>query len=198
MARSGFGRNNTIIRGTDVFQNAVGNIGSVFSSKEEAKYHSGARCVLKINGKLMFAFAVSWSIQTDNVEIKVIDNYLPAEIAPRFISVSGTLGSFVIPGRSPTAEVLQSNTLSFLMNKYIVIEVYDSATGSILFKTDKAVITSQQTSIQAEQLSVTQLSWKAIGWQAESPPKPPAESGNRDATILNGITDAFKNLKFQQ
>ena len=191
MARAGFDRENGATATTGLGQNLLSNIGAVATLKQEAKYHTGPRCVIKINGKLIgFAFSVSWNIQTDNQEIRTIDDYFPAELAPRQIAVSGTLGTFVIPGRSATAELLQSNALAFLQNKYITIEISDSATGSSLFKTNKAVITGQQTSIQSEQVSVTQLSWKAIGWQHEAAPEEPTGS-DRDGAILDTLKGGF-------
>jgi hypothetical protein len=104
------------------------------------------------------------------------------------------MGSLVIPGRSPTAELLQSNVLSFMSNKYITIEISDSATGAVMFKTNRAVITGQQCSIQAEQMSVTQLSWKAIGWQHEMAPEEPSGS-DRDSAIVGGFATAVNSLR---
>lgn len=196
MARSGFGRNDgAVVNGTTAAQNILSNIQGFASLKETAKYHTGPRCVIKVNGKLFgFAFAVSWNIQTDNQEIFTVDDYLPAELAPRMLTVSGTLGTFVIPGRSATSELLQSNVLSFLQNKYITIEISDSATGTILFKTNRAVITGQQGNVQAEQMSVTQLSWKAIGWQHEFSPEEPTGS-DRDSAITGGFARAVTALR---
>lgn len=194
MSRPGFGRNGD--PGIQTTENLLSNVGSVASLKPTAKYHSGARCVLKVNGKLVgFAFSVSWNIQTDNTEVYTIDDYLPYELAPRMISVSGTLGMFVIPGRSSTSEGLQSNVLSFMQNKYISLEVSDSATGTLIFKTAKAVITGQQTSVQSEQLSVSQLTWKAIGWQNEFLPETPVDESSDPLSIKNlggKITGMFK------
>jgi hypothetical protein len=151
--------------------------------------------MVKVNGVLVgFAFSVSWNVQTENQEIRTIDEYLPVELAPSMVSVSGTMGTFVIPGRSSTSERLQSNALSFMMNKYITIEISDSATGTLLFKTNKAVITSQQTSIQSEQMSVTQLTWKAIGWSHEFAPEEPTESGGD--RLVSGVKNFAKTLGF--
>ena len=191
MSRTGFDRSSGFA--TQVGQNLLSNVGSIASLKPDAKYHSGARCVIKVNGKLLgFAFSVSWNIQTDNTEIRTIDSFLPVELAPRIVSVSGSLGTFVIPGRSATSELLQSDVLSFLQNKYITIQVSDSATDSVLFSTNKAVITGQQVSIQTEQLTVTQLSWKAIGWQAESAPQMPVSSSkDRFGQAVDNAKEAF-------
>lgn len=193
MARDGFDRGGGRVVDR-VTNNLLSNIGNI-STKPEAKYHTGARCVVKVNGVLVgFAFSVSWNVQTENQEIRTIDEYLPVELAPSMISVSGTMGTFVIPGRSSTSERLQSNVLSFMMNKYITIEISDSATGTLLFKTNKAVITSQQTSIQSEQMSVTQLTWKAIGWQHEFAPEEP--TGSTEDRLVSGAKNFAKALGF--
>jgi len=193
MARNrGFGRD----RGgsPEVFGNVLSNVQGAASLKETAKYHTGPRCVIKVNNRLVgFAFSVSWNIQTENQEIRTIDDYFPVELAPSMVSVSGTLGTFVIPGRSATSELLQSNALSFMMNKYITLEISDSATGTLLFKTNKAVVTGQTTNIQADQMSVTQLNWKAIGWQHEfAPEEVGQESGGGLINYAKQVTSLFK------
>lgn len=199
MSRSGFGRKEGFNKSgrsiaDGILSNVISNVATSLSP--EMKYHTGARAVIKINDKLFgFAFAVSWNIQTENQEIMTIDDYMPVELAPRVITINGSLGTFVIPGRSPTSELLQSHILSFMQNKYITIEVSDSASGSILFKTNKAVITSCQTSVQADQVSVTQLTWKAIGWQNEFVPEPPSEaSEDRLSSGLKNIGNKVKNF----
>lgn len=192
MARSGFDRNEGVTL-PGVAENLLSNIGSI-SAKPEAKYLTGARCVIKVNNKLVgFAFSVNWNIQTDNQEIFTIDDYLPAELAPKVITVSGSLSTFVIPGRSTTSELLQSNVLSFMMNKYITLEVSDSATGTLVFKTNKAVVVGQQTTMQSGQLAITQLAWKAIGWQNEFAPETPTEAGG-DRLLNNPAVNFAKKI----
>lgn len=173
MTRRGFGRDGPENLTLDPLSNAIGELGAVFTLKPQAKYMTGARTVIKINGKLLgYAFAVSWNCQTDATEIFTIDDPVAWEIAPRRISVSGSLGLFQIPGQSPQADLIQSDLASFLMNRYISIEVKDSATDAILFKTNRAMVTNQQSDLNSEQMGRTVLSWRAVGWQAESPPKP--------------------------
>ncbi len=118
MDRPGFGRSSGTI-GKAVADAVSANFGGIFSLRPQAKYMTGARTVIKVNGRLLgFAFSVSWNINTEQTEIYTIDDPLPHEIAPKRISVSGSLGTFVIPGRSATAEVIQSDMKSFLVNKY--------------------------------------------------------------------------------
>ena len=191
MASRGFGRNEGSI---NVVENVASNAGTIFSLKPTAKYLTGARTVIKVNGNLVgFAFAVSWQISTDATEIRTIDDPIAYELAPRQISVGGTIGGFIIPGKSPQAELLQTDLANFLMNKYITIEVRDSATDTIIFKTNRAMVTGSSGSTSAEKPAEMSLTWKAVGWQAESPPTPPADS-DMDK-VSNGAGGFLDNLK---
>lgn len=190
MSRPGFGRSSGTI-GKAVADAVSANFGGIFSLRPQAKYMTGARTVIKVNGRLLgFAFSVSWNINTEQTEIYTIDDPLPHEIAPKRISVSGTLGAFIIPGRSATAEVIQSDMKSFLVNKYITIEVRDSVTDEIIFKTNNAVVTNNQTSLSADQVGQTQLTWKAIGWLSEQMPEDPEGIDDGENT-----QSALKNAK---
>jgi hypothetical protein len=154
--------------------NLTNDFTGILASKPLGKYVSGARCIIKINGKIAgFAYAVSWRIATMQDEILCIDDPFPFELAPKRISVDGTIGMFHIPGKGPSQELIQSNVLSFLFHKYITIEVRDRTTDALLFQTNKAVVTSRLENIRAEQLADITLEWRAIGWQDEKEPKVP-------------------------
>lgn len=170
MARRGFNRNES---NPTALENFGSSVGSVFTLKPQAKYLTGARTILRINGNVVaFAFSVSWSARTEATEIYTIDDALPWEIAPKRIEVSGTLGLFQLPGQSPLVSRFQSDPATFLMNKYISIEVKDSATDAIIFKAGSAMVTGQQGEIGSEQMGRMTLTWRAVGWQAENPPTP--------------------------
>lgn len=176
---------------TGAVENLISAAGTIASLRPSAKYMTGARTVLKINGNIVgFAMQVSWTINTEQTEIYTIDDYMPYEIVPRRVSVNGTLGMFMIPGRSPTAEIIQSDTLSFLFNKYITIEVRDSVTDNILFKTNKAVITSSNGDLRADQLGSMTLQWRAIGWINETSPQIPS-SWNKTADAVSADPSAI-------
>lgn len=151
--------------------------GPVLSLKESARFFSGARAVIRINGKLLlFANAISWNISTDYSEIRTIDDYMPTELAPRFISVSGSIGGFKIPGKSVYREYIQTNVLSFLFNRYLEISCRDAATNEMIFTTKKAVVVSRRESANAQQLATCNLDFKCIGWVEEVAPKYPMGS----------------------
>lgn len=164
------GFNNVPPLNVSIANNAVEGLGlsGIISTRPSAKYVSGARCILKINGELVgFAFSISWRINTMYNEINVIDDVMADELVPTRISVDGTISALHIPGQSSTAKLWQPDSISFLFHKYIQIEVRDSQTDDLLFKTSKAVITSRTEDIRVDQLSNVTLSWKALGWRDE-------------------------------
>src|ERR1035437_5279105 len=156
------GFNNVPPIGQSILDNVVGgNLSGIFSSRPSAKYASGARCTLKINGKLVgFAFGISWRCTTMYTEILTIDDVMPAELAPQRITVDGTISALHILGQSATTSLWQPDILSFLFHRYILIEVRDSQTDQLLFANDKAVITSKQEDIRVDQLANVSLSFK--------------------------------------
>lgn len=195
--RRGFDRETgPISAASRAVENVVSAAGGILSLRPSAKYMTGARTVLKINGNIVgFAMQVSWTINTEQAEIYTIDDYMPYEMAPRRVSVNGTLGMFMIPGRSPTAEIIQSDNLSFLFNKYITIEVRDSVTDNILFKTNKAVITSSSGDLRADQLGSMTLQWRAIGWINEASPQVPSDWNSTSDAASADPSDMLGKLK---
>ena len=160
--------------GQKITENAAGQFTNIAGTRPVGKYLTGARITLRMNKKLVgFAFGITWKIDTQQMEINTIDDYLPAEIAPTRIHISGSINALHIPGQSPTKELYQSNVLSFLAHKYITIEARDSQTDELLFYTTKAVIVSRQEDLQAGQLAKMTLQFMAIGWQDELVPSLP-------------------------
>jgi hypothetical protein len=149
-----------------------GNVAGIFSTAPSARYSSGARTLLKVNGKLCgFAFGISWRINTQVTEINTVDDYMPYELAPQRLTVEGTMSALHIPGQSAGSELWQPDSINFLFNQYIQIEVRDSESDKLLFFTNKAMVVSRQETIQVDQLSNVQLAWRAIGYQDERPPE---------------------------
>jgi hypothetical protein len=167
------GFNNRPGPGQRLADNVLSNVSGILSTRQTAKYASGARCVLKINNQLVgFAFSISWRINTQSIEINTIDDYLPHELAPQRITVDGSMGMLHIPGQSVGISLWQPDLLNFLYQQYISIEVRDSATDQLLFYTNKAMITSRAEDIKVDSLANVQLSWKAIGYRDERVPEP--------------------------
>ncbi len=190
----------------NVANNVASNVAGVFSTKPSARYASGARCILKINGKITgFAFGVSWKINTTVTEINTIDDYFPHEIAPQRVTVEGTLSALHIPGQSAGTELWQPDAINFLFQQYITIEVRDT-TDQLLFYTNKAMITSRQEDIRVDALSNVQLSWRAIGFQDERKPElaqGATTSGPEDKRpqsrlqeVTGGIANKLRNFGF--
>jgi len=165
--------------------NLTSNIDSLISIKPVAKYASGARTVLRINDKIVgFAMGVSWNIETTVSELRVIDDYLPAELAPRHVAVTGTFSGIMIPGMGPSNELIQSDVLNFLQQKYITIEVRDSQSDNLLFFTNKAMITTRSESLNSEQLGKIMLNWRAIGWKDDRKPIPVTDPNTESTTPI--------------
>lgn len=201
---SGF--NNKPAFGDQLANNVASNVAGVFSTKPSARYASGARCILKINGKITgFAFGVSWKINTQVTEINTIDDYFPHEIAPQRVTVEGTLSALHIPGQSAGTELWQPDAINFLFQQYITIEVRDT-TDQLLFYTNKAMITSRAEDIRVDALSSVQLSWRAIGFQDERKPElaqGATSTGPEDKRpqsrlqeVTGGIANKLRNFGF--
>lgn len=198
---SGF--NNRPATSQSLLDNVIGgNLSGIFSTRPVAKYASGARCKLKINGKLVgFAFNVTWRVNTIYTEVNTIDDPLTNELVPTRLSVDGTISAMHIPGQSATAEMWQSDVLSFLFHQYIQIEVRDSQTDDLLFLTNKAVILTRQEDIRVDSLAQVTLQFKAIGWSDEKPPETsekfdqPSNNNTDSGLPLNGSSN-FQLPKF--
>ena len=203
---SGF--NNKPSTGTQLLDNLASNVSGVFSTKAQAKYASGARTLLKVNGQTCgFAFGVQWRINTAVTEIQTIDDIFPAELAPQRVSVEGTISALHIPGQGVGAQLWQPDVLNFLFQQYITIEVRDSATDQLLFYTSKAMITSRMEDIRVDSLAQVQLSFRAIGFQDERTPAladgattPDGQSSKQPQSRLQEITsnvaDKLRNFGF--
>lgn len=174
--------------------NLISGLGgrNLLTTRQSAKFMTGARIVLRINGRISaFAFGVSWNIEHDVKEINTIDDYFPYELVPTRLTVNGTLSGFRIPGQSPTQELIQADALSFLMHKYVTIEVRDSATDNLLFYTSKAMITSRSEEHRSENLSNITLKWKAIAYKDERPPSLPTNLSQKPPTPIRPQGDAL-------
>lgn len=178
----------------DLLNSAIGGLSPL---NNFGRYLTGSRAIIKINDKLFgFAFGVTFNINTAQDEIWTIDDWTPFELAPKKITVDGTLSMFHIPGKGPTRELVQPNVLSFLFHKYITIKIEDQTTGQKIFETQKAVVTNSRQTVRAGEISTIELSWKSIGWIDELTPFYPqgynGEEGQEGGG--GGLLDAAQNL----
>ena len=61
--RSGFDRSAS---GNSFADNALSSLSSILSLRPQAKYMTGARTIIRVNGDIVaFAFQVAWSIRTE-------------------------------------------------------------------------------------------------------------------------------------
>jgi hypothetical protein len=151
-----------------------GNFGGILATKPLARYMSGARTRLLINGSTVaWAYGITWRINTQFTEIRTIDSYLPHELAPQMITVEGTLSGLHIPGDSPGTQLLRSDVASFLFQRYITIEVRDTQTDQILFFAPRVMIIDDRREARTDSLNNVTLSWRAIGFRDERDPAQP-------------------------
>ena len=179
-----------------VAENAVEGLSSILTIKPVAKYLSGARCILRINGRVVgFAFGISWNIQTMAEEINTIDSYVPHELAPNRVEVTGNISGFRIPGSGPGSQFIQTDLVSFLHQRYIEIEVRDSQTDNLIFLTRKALVTRRSESIKTGSLADMSLEFRAIGFLDErsQAPAPKSRGSDNQAT---GTISRILNTRF--
>lgn len=177
-------------------ENVWSNFDGILSIKPIAKYFSGARCTLKMNGRIIgFAFSITWEVRTEVTPINTIDNYESYELAPRRVEVHGSIGAFRIPGSGPGNLLLQPDVLNFLHQKYVEIEVRDSQSDNILFYTSKAMITSRNENVRTDDLSRMSLEFVAIGFLDDRDPTKPIDisSSSQISGIGGGKLSKFIN-----
>jgi hypothetical protein len=188
---------------SDLISGVTGNVKSAIASasplNDFGKYFSGLRAIIKVNDQLFgFAFGVSLNLKFDTEEIWTIDNYQAYELAPRKMIATGTISMFHIPGKGPGIQNVHPNGFSFLMHRYISLDISDQMTGESIFKTEKAMITGRTQDVDANKISTIRLEWKAIEWVTENDLNntaedrdKPASEGQNSVPLLNSIKNLF-------
>lgn len=170
-------------------------VGGISPLNNFGRYMTGSRAIIKVNDKLFgFAFSVTYNINTEHTENITIDDYVAYELMPTRITINGTMSMLHIPDHGPTKELVQANVLSYLMHRYITIEISDQTTGQVLFKTNKAVITNKNQTLTAGELSTITLTWKALGWVDELTTPFYPDGGTGEQTGASGLGSAIRNL----
>ena len=171
-------------------------VGAISPLNNFGRYMTGSRAIIKVNSKIFgFAFGVNYNINTPADENWTIDDWTPYELIPSKITVSGTLGMFHIPGKSPTHELVQANVMSYLMHKYITIEITDQTTGEKIFQTNRAWITGKSQTLTSGEISTVQLTWKAVGWIDDfTPALPVGANTNEKDPPSSGLLSTVTSL----
>lgn len=184
--------------GQQLVDNVGSNIAGIVSTRPQAKYVSGARTILRVNGKIAaFAFGISWNIVTAYKEIGVIDNPLAEELVPQRIRVDGTISAMHMPGFGPGVQLWQADVLDFLFHQYIQIEVRDSVTSQLLFYAPRAAITTRREEIRVDNLAHLSLNFIAIGFRDEKDPVVP-DNVDTLSKPTKSISDAGDAVPFKQ
>ena len=154
----------------------------------QPKVMTGARAVIKINGiAVAYANSISYTINTDWVELSGIDDDYPNELAPGMVRVNGTINVFRIPNNSPAQQFWQTDMLRGRVWPYSAIEVRDKKSDNLIIQFPRIAITQRSENIQAGQAMVTQLSFISIGYRDELSPQLPTEEAEQ-----GGLVGQFK------
>lgn len=168
----------------------------IFSYTPSARFISGGRVVIKLNGIPAPRLSnIAWRITTDQKVIREIDSYVPAELAPNFIDISGSYTEYREPFRGPTSSSLQASVLSFMWHPYITIEVRDNLTEALLLFVGKAAISERSESVSIDGLMMTSIRWQGIAWKDEMEPVIPADNAGTEEqgtqNIVSGLIDSI-------
>ena len=172
------------------------SIQSLNPLKIQPKVLTGARAVLKINGLVVgYANSISYTINTEWVELSGIDDDYPNELAPGMCRVSGSINIFRVPNHGAAQEWWQSDMMRGRVWPYSIIEVRDSKSDNLIVQFPRIAITQRSESIQAGQATITQLSFISIGYRDELSPQPCDEPVESTGLISQGkkIGNAAKN-----
>lgn len=162
---------------------------NLFSAAPAGKYVTGARIKLKINDDLVyFADRIAWRMETETVEIRELDSMAPYEIAPVTVGCSGMIGGLRIPNQSPASLMYQANVMSHLFQQYFTLEVRDVSSDALLLYVGKAMISSREESVTAEQLMGSSFSWRAVSWKDEMEPMLPDSISEMDKMADAALT----------
>jgi hypothetical protein len=192
--KGGFGRKTHLGQslGKEALE-ASGATMDVISLNKGTKFLDGGRAVVKVNNRIFgFFFGVTWNIDLEHTPIYTIDDYMPYELSPRKIRITGSLSSYVVPGESPQHHQIASDMMSFLFDRYISIKIEDSNTRAIVFQTDQAIITRCRGSIQAQGPATLTLDWEAISWEDNYDPL------DQEIEWLNEDGDSDSNLALKK
>ena len=159
---------------------------------------TGARAVLKLNGKIIaLCNNVSYDISMDWTEIRGIDELIPNDLAPNSFSVKGSMSIYRVPNKSPIGEFLSQDMFRGIIWPYSTIELRDKRTDEIIFKIPRAAISSRGESFSKGQLTSTNLSFIGIGFRDEITPEllPDTLPGTEATSSgTSGLLGAFKSI----
>jgi hypothetical protein len=145
---------------------------ALLSLGNQPKIVSGARAVIKINGKVSaLCTNVSCDISMNWQEIRGVDELVPNDLSPTEYTVKGSMTLYRVPNRSPIASYLTPDMFRSLIWPYSTIEIKDKRTDEVLLLVKRCVITSRTEQFNPRQLTTTVLTFVGIGMRDEEAPQ---------------------------
>lgn len=177
-------------------QNRKASAASLLSIRPQPRIMSGARAVIKINGKVTaLCTNVTYNINMDWQEIKGIDELVPNDLAPSNYSVTGSMSLYRVPNNSPIKNFIHSDMFRGIVWPYTTIEIRDKRTDELLVLIKRCAITSRSESYAHGQPVVTTMNFVGIGFRDEETPEflPDKLKGSESSGgLLSAITNLFK------
>jgi hypothetical protein len=145
---------------------------ALLSLGNQPKIVSGARAVVKINGKVSaLCTNVSCDISMNWQEIRGVDELVPNDLSPTEYTVKGSMTLYRVPNRSPIASYLTPDMFRSLIWPYSTIEIKDKRTDEVLLLVKRCAITSRTEQFNPRQLTTTVLTFVGIGMRDEEAPQ---------------------------
>lgn len=177
-------------------QNLKASAASLLSINLQPRIVTGARAVIKINGKLTaLCTNVTYNITMDWQELRGIDELLPNDLAPSSYSVSGSMSLYRMPDNSPIKNFIHSDMFRGMVWPYTTIEIRDKRTDELLVLVKRCAITSRSESYVHGQPVITTMNFVGIGFRDEQMPEflpDKLEGSEGSGGLLNAITSLFK------
>jgi hypothetical protein len=136
---------------------------------------TGARAIIRVNGEILaFATSVTYTFDTQYVQIWEVDSSSAAELAPTKMNIEVTCTNIKIPDQSPTKSGIQANFWSHLKQCYSSIEILDRNTDELILFVETAMLTRREGTINSRGIATETWVFKGMdGWDEQEPYDPP-------------------------
>lgn len=152
--------------------NLKASAASFLSINPQPRIVSGARAIIKINGKVTgLCTNVSYNIDMNWQEIRGIDELIPNDLAPSSFSVTGSMTLYRVPNNSPISNYIHADMFQGMIWPYTTIEIKDKRTDELLVLIKRCAITSRAESYSHGQPVTTTMNFIGIGFRDEEIPK---------------------------
>jgi hypothetical protein len=179
-------------------QNVNASAAALISLKPQPRVMTGARAVVKINGKVaMLCNNLQYEISSNWSEVRGVDELIPNDLAPDSYSVKGSMSLYRVPNQSPVSNFIHQDMFRGIIWPYTTIEIRDKRTDELIMLVKRCAITSRGEAFSKGTLTTTNLTFVGIGFRDEEMPEllPDTLSGDNESNGgLAGVISAISNL----